>query len=126
MDSNAFWTQEWCGHISKGHEYDISWFDWQDCGSIHWWCGSWIKWVWVTPDGLEIGVQKNKVAWQHYSIESCNTILISLYESTIQLLRQFMDVEILYIPQNENQEVNGLAQHASKYKELEVKSHEYE
>lgn len=36
-----------------------------------------------------------------------------------------MDAEILYIPWNENQEANDLAQHASKYKELEVKEHEY-
>lgn len=37
-----------------------------------------------------------------------------------------MDAEILYIPWNENQEANDLAQHASKYKELEVKEHDYE
>lgn len=37
-----------------------------------------------------------------------------------------MDVEILYIPQDKNQEANELAQRASEYKELEVKEHEYE
>lgn len=36
-----------------------------------------------------------------------------------------MDVEVLYIPRDKNQEANKFAQHASKYKELEVEEHDY-
>lgn len=36
-----------------------------------------------------------------------------------------MDSEILYVPRDKNHEANDLTQHSSKYKELEVKEHEY-
>jgi hypothetical protein len=26
-------------YISKGYEYDVSWFDWWIIGSLHQWCG---------------------------------------------------------------------------------------
>jgi len=37
-----------------------------------------------------------------------------------------MDSEILYVPRDKNHEANDLTQHSSKYKELEVKEHDYE
>jgi len=37
-----------------------------------------------------------------------------------------MDAEVVYVPLEENQEANELAQHASKYKELQVEELEYE
>lgn len=37
-----------------------------------------------------------------------------------------MDAEVAYVPWKEKQEVNELAQHASKYKELQVEELEYD
>jgi len=46
----------------------------------------------------------------------CHPNLISLHESAIQLLRQFMDAKVVYVPREENHEAH----------KFQVEEHDYE
>lgn len=47
------------------------------------------------------------------------------YETANELLQQFADVIIMYVPRKDNKEAND-AQHASGHKEIEIKLETYE
>ena len=60
------------------------------------------------------------VIWQLIGEYQCNNPkLLHCYETTNELLQQFVDVTITHIPRKENKELNGLAQQAFGYKALQ-------
>ena len=52
------------------------------------------------------------------SYESRSEVLITYYERSMQLLKEFKDFRLEYVPQLHNEEANRLAQHASGYQPM--------
>jgi len=52
------------------------------------------------------------------SYECRSKVLITYYEKSIQLLREFKDFRLEHIPRLHNEEANRLAQHASGYQPI--------
>ena len=50
--------------------------------------------------------------------ECRSEVLITYYERSIQLLREFKDFRLEHIPRLHNEEANRLAQHASRYQPI--------
>jgi len=52
------------------------------------------------------------------SYECRSEVLITYYEKSIQLLREFKDFRLEHVPRLHNEEANRLAQHASGYEPI--------
>ena len=52
------------------------------------------------------------------SYECRSEVLITYYEKSMQLLREFKDFRLEYVPRLHNEEANRLAQHASGYQPI--------
>jgi len=52
------------------------------------------------------------------SYECRSEVLITYYEKSIQLLREFKDFRLEHVPRLHNEEANRLAQHASGYQHI--------
>ena len=52
------------------------------------------------------------------SYECRSEVLITYYEKSIQLLREFKDFRLEHVPRLHNEEANRLAQHASGYQPI--------
>ena len=73
----------------------------------------------VHADVIEIFGDSMLVINQLAGIYECQSeLLITYYERRIQLLREFKDFRLEYIPRLHNEEANRLAQHASGYQPI--------
>jgi len=82
-----------------------------------------IKWLEllkeVHADAVEIFGDSMLVINQLARIYECRSeVLITYYEKSIQLLREFKDFRLEYVPRLHNEEANRLAQHASGYQPI--------
>jgi len=70
----------------------------------------------VHADAVEIFGDSMLVINQLARIYECRSeVLITYYEKSIQLLREFKGFQLEYVPRLHNEEANRLAQHASGY-----------
>ena len=73
----------------------------------------------VHADAVEIFGDSMLVINQLAEIYDCRSeVLITYYERSIQLLREFKDFRLEHIPRLYNEEANRLAQHASGYQPI--------
>jgi len=73
----------------------------------------------VHADAVEIFGDSMIVINQLVGNYECQSeVLISYYERSIQLLREFKDFRLEHIPRLHNEEANRLAQHASGYQPI--------
>jgi len=82
-----------------------------------------IKWLEllkeVHADAVEIFGDSLLVINQLAGIYECRSeVLITYYEKSIQLLREFKDFRLEHVPRLHNEEANRLAQHASGYQPI--------
>jgi len=73
----------------------------------------------VHADAVEIFGDSMLVMNQLARIYECRSeVLITYYEKSMQLLREFKDFRLEHVPQLHNEEANQLAQHASGYQPI--------
>ena len=73
----------------------------------------------VHADAVEVFGDSMLVINQLAGIYECRSdVLITYYERSIQLLREFKDFRLEHIPRLHNEEANRLAQHASGYQPI--------
>jgi len=73
----------------------------------------------VHADVVEIFGDSMLVINQLAGIYECRSeVLITYYEKSIQLLREFKDFRLEHVPRLHNEEANRLAQHASGYQPI--------
>ena len=73
----------------------------------------------VHADAVEIFGDSMLVINQLAGIYECRSeVLITYYEKSIQLLREFKDFRLEHVPRLHNEEANRLAQHASRYQPI--------
>ena len=73
----------------------------------------------VHADAVEIFGDSMLVINQLAGVYECRSeVLITYYEKSIQLLREFMDFRLEHVPRLHNEEANWLAQHASGYQPI--------
>jgi len=73
----------------------------------------------VRADAVEIFGDSMLVINQLSGIYECrNEILITYYEKSMQLLKEFKDFRLEHVPRLHNEEANRLAQHASGYQPI--------
>ena len=73
----------------------------------------------VHADAVEIFGDSMLVINQLAGIYECRSeVLITYYEKSMELLREFKDIHLEYVPWLHNEEANRLAQHASGYQPM--------
>jgi ribonuclease HI len=74
----------------------------------------------IRADAVVVFADSMLVINQLIGIYECQSeVLILYYERCLQLLREFKDLRLEYIPRLHNDEANRLAQHASRYQRIQ-------